>query len=1429
MRQTVSRGYKDGDLHHPAEYAVKSTKSKDIAVSGSSTLTELRNAKTANFSKSTISIPVKRAFKFDEGKRPASASFVRQENQDIKESKDVPKENVPDKQHSALIEYNPESFVDVKRSSDADKNADVVPQVQGRPRDEFSEASRASLNTEALRDELSRVSEELKEKEAIIGQLKEDETIHEKNMEKMTNSCLQYKQKCQEYADSNLNLTRQQDTLEQELIQHKMQLSEILNSHTATGPPAFAEHDKSPLQLQNKVVTLETENMELEKQLEHLNRICGALQIQVKSFESKEIEWQSFKECQQRLEVELRDTIESLKKQAEAFEDVQNKMEQMPSISASRPVGHELSGTSHPQEIKEKNEAYAQEIELLKREKNAINLRVLELEKETIAKESVISNLKAQQGHLSLEFNTKSSTMELTNRNLSEQIIEHQNLRESLQEKEKCEFSHQTAVDSLTRQVDDLHQLLDIAAQDKETISQERIDAEVSVQEHIRQLDGYESKLKNTENDLRDANLTIAELEIIIKRLKSEHEQFKNIKYKCDELEQNAGLNNDILESFKIQLSVAKDNLADAMNKNLLLLNQLSKKDAEIGELNNHIVEVKGSLDLQALEHFRYSSDAEGKIRALESAIHVSRSETDSIVAMKANQIILENEIASKNSVIESYVLEMDGINKELHERSIEILNQIDVIKSIKEINHNLQLKVVKLDAELKVVSSERLNDTLKIQQFEEDLNELRGNLDDAGAVKLRLENEMRKSNAVAETYKSQIEELNVQVSQITCHNEELFGKNKLSDERCTDLCRQILDLESKIEVTTATLSSKHSESSKTIKGLEEDIKILHSQLNRTSESEKLCDDLKKQVAEHSNHAQICSADIETMKQNTSKMVAERDELLAQIESSKTEIKQYQLQLNELTMQVDQHRSSELLLATKNIGEVKSLEGTIEILRAQLNEARTFQLKCGELEHQLKLRAAVNENVHAEKIGVLEMQLDDQCRRYKDAEKKIKALEESRQKLDEHTSNLPHVSGQQDAKIDTAPNTAPIGRGVIVIHCGGTELQTGHLDENLLSPPAKFPNGYFLGNDAISVIYDHPDPALRGILKEESLFSNGDITSFEYFEGIIQQILLSLGAYSNPDAYKVIMTHKPLMRKDQREKIVHTLFDSCHMQGVFLTTDAQMCLRAINKTTGLVVDLGSDVTYIVPIYEGMLLEHAVVKLPLGGDAIVDFLVSMLLSQDCEEFHKIPTRLQKKIARSILATNGIIANDFISMTEKFGHFQRTNVQVLPSEKCNSHVWHRVAQTPSKHHPLHSTFSFQLPNGGDLTLNFDVERFTGPELLWNPSLDPECHCEMSLQAAILKSITLCDPLLQGDLVSHIVCIGELASLPGFKDRLYREVQISLPTCILGAEILKNESNSAFNGTTLYASELRDDVWIHRYEYEIEGASIVHSKCF
>jgi actin-related protein len=52
-------------------------------------------------------------------------------------------------------------------------------------------------------------------------------------------------------------------------------------------------------------------------------------------------------------------------------------------------------------------------------------------------------------------------------------------------------------------------------------------------------------------------------------------------------------------------------------------------------------------------------------------------------------------------------------------------------------------------------------------------------------------------------------------------------------------------------------------------------------------------------------------------------------------------------------------------------------------------------------------------------------------------------------------------------------------------------------------------------------------------------------------------------------------------------------------------------LYASARTTGTVVDCGHSITYTVPIYEGYAIPHAVMKMPVAGRSMTEFMFNML--------------------------------------------------------------------------------------------------------------------------------------------------------------------------------------------------------------------------
>ncbi len=180
---------------------------------------------------------------------------------------------------------------------------------------------------------------------------------------------------------------------------------------------------------------------------------------------------------------------------------------------------------------------------------------------------------------------------------------------------------------------------------------------------------------------------------------------------------------------------------------------------------------------------------------------------------------------------------------------------------------------------------------------------------------------------------------------------------------------------------------------------------------------------------------------------------------------------------------------------------------------------------------------------------------------------------------------------------------------------------------------------------------------------------------------------------------------------------------------------------------------------------------------------------------------------------------------------------------------------------------------------LEIHYDVERFIGPELLWQPTLDPgndtlllttkqgltrrgcfdrstllesiyiyidifiyvnrsiyndinirlDHPCCMGLADAIIQAVSKCDSGLQTELLEHVICTGGVCSLPGFKMRLTKELQTQWPQAQMHVNIVPHEQYASYAGACKYSMGLRDNLWITPEEYDSQGVGIVHAKCF
>ena len=78
------------------------------------------------------------------------------------------------------------------------------------------------------------------------------------------------------------------------------------------------------------------------------------------------------------------------------------------------------------------------------------------------------------------------------------------------------------------------------------------------------------------------------------------------------------------------------------------------------------------------------------------------------------------------------------------------------------------------------------------------------------------------------------------------------------------------------------------------------------------------------------------------------------------------------------------------------------------------------------------------------------------------------------------------------------------------------------------------------------------------------------------------------------------------------ERTVRTMFEEFIVPGVYLSNAPVNALYSSGRISGVVVDLGHDLSTVTPCYEGYNLPHCIIKYGLAGKHITKCLKTLLL-------------------------------------------------------------------------------------------------------------------------------------------------------------------------------------------------------------------------
>lgn len=293
----------------------------------------------------------------------------------------------------------------------------------------------------------------------------------------------------------------------------------------------------------------------------------------------------------------------------------------------------------------------------------------------------------------------------------------------------------------------------------------------------------------------------------------------------------------------------------------------------------------------------------------------------------------------------------------------------------------------------------------------------------------------------------------------------------------------------------------------------------------------------------------------------------------------------------------------------------------------------------------------------------------------------------------------------------------------------------------------------------------------------------GVVTNWDDMERVWQHVFDELHV-SSPE-HHVLLTEVALNPKPNREKMAELMFESFHVPGVYVSTQAVLSLYAYGHTTGVVLESGDGATQVMSIYEGYCLPKAAQRYDVGGYDLSMYMMKLL--------NKRGLSLQ---VESLAVCRGI--------KERY---------------CN------VAMDPATH--SNAPVDYQLPDGR--TVSLGAEQSMCPEALFNPSVMGASI--PALHDAIYASVQACAMDIRKELFANVVISGGNTLFSGLPERLQKELTSLVPPAIkVKINAPAERGNYVWMGGSVLASLGKfKSMCVSKADYDEKGAAIIHTKCF
>ncbi|KAJ3424007.1 actin-10-related [Anaeramoeba flamelloides] len=304
---------------------------------------------------------------------------------------------------------------------------------------------------------------------------------------------------------------------------------------------------------------------------------------------------------------------------------------------------------------------------------------------------------------------------------------------------------------------------------------------------------------------------------------------------------------------------------------------------------------------------------------------------------------------------------------------------------------------------------------------------------------------------------------------------------------------------------------------------------------------------------------------------------------------------------------------------------------------------------------------------------------------------------------------------------------------------------------------------------------------------------NGIINNFEDLELIWEYIINSVWNI-DPDDHPILMTLPTLNPTTKNTKIFEIMFETFNCRCLYLQNESVLSLYSNGYDTGILVDVGHFMSYVVPVLRFHPIRNGIKSLEIAGAQLTNYLSDLLLEKEISLEAEYLTEVKEKY--------GFVALDFDQEIKT-----RKQNQSFTSSKLNKPI--------------------KLTNNESITLSNELFQMSEP--LFKPSLLGVQ--KKGIPELIIESINSCEEEIQKEVSSKIVLTGGTSLLKGYQERIQKDLSSLLQKKMkLKVSALPERKFSTWiGGSILGSTAFFQNRWTTKDDYKKYGKSLTQKFAF